>query len=105
MRSTTSICLIGQQACVMSRNHAFKIFTTAPWLKYKTHSEEAGGGIAELQHHAEGSAQQRSRSPPQVMHRGRLWQALTRQQPARSSGQGLLSQPPKAGHVSETPAL
>lgn len=63
MRSTTSICLIGQQACVMSRNHSFKIFTTAPWLKYKTHSEEAGGGIAELQHNVEGSAQQLSKPP------------------------------------------
>lgn len=108
MKSTTSICLIGQQACVMSRNHAFKISTTAPWLKYKTHSEEAGGGIAELQHHVEGSAQQ-AVEPLSRWCTGRLWQALTRQQPARSSGQCLLSQhcarQPKAVLVSETPAL
>lgn len=56
MRSAISICLIGRQACVMSRNRSFKIFTTALQLKYKTHSEKAGGGIAELQHNVEGSA-------------------------------------------------
>ena len=74
MRSTTSICLIGRQACVMNRNRSSKIFTTALQLKYKTHSKKAGGGIAELQHNVEGSAQQLSKKRS-VMSIGRVRQA------------------------------
>jgi len=58
----------------MSRNRSFKIFTTALQLKYKTHSEEVGGAIAELQHSVEGSTQQLSKKPS-VMHIGRERQA------------------------------
>lgn len=47
----------------MSRNRSFKISTTALQLKYKTHSEKAGGGIAEVQHNVEGSTQQLSKNP------------------------------------------
>lgn len=86
----TSICLIGQQACVTSRNHSFKILTTAPRLKYKTHSEEAGGGIAELQHNAEGRAQQLSKTPL-VMNRGRLWQALQQGRSLHRAGGSVCS--------------
>lgn len=58
VQNAASICLIGWQACVMSRNRLCKTFATALQLKHTAHSKQTGGGIAQLQRNVEGRAQQ-----------------------------------------------